>query len=113
MVRLSVEPLAPELELRKLQSSDKPLSADLKYIYIYLTLEIQAFFLYSYSQLNQSIMYNSKVRHDLLNLCCINTNCGINIPLTCSKMGVVKGFVCVLELLLLETLVYLDFLIKF
>lgn len=39
-------------------------------------------------------MYNSKVRHDLLNLCCINTNCGINIPLTCSKMGVVKGFVC-------------------
>lgn len=27
-VRLSVEPLAPELELRKLQSSDKLLSAD-------------------------------------------------------------------------------------
>ena len=28
MVRLSVEPLAPELELRKLQSSDRLLSAD-------------------------------------------------------------------------------------
>lgn len=60
MVRLSVEPLAPELELRKLQSSDKLLSADFLFLFernfLFLSLEMQAFFLNSNCSRNQPLL---------------------------------------------------------